>query len=120
MVNVLKSFQLGLFFFSLLTGSTVFSGVKTDVVLSEPLIVRWRYESSITLNLTPASDPERIYLPLAGGVVVALRAKDGQLFWRSEIGGELSASPVADESTIYVASETTEADGKQSVSSGAL
>src|SRR6476661_469068 len=111
---------LGLLYLSLLLGGTIPGFAKADVVLSEPLTVRWRYESSITLNLTPASDVERIYLPLAGGVVVALRARDGQLFWRSEIGGELSASPVADESTIFVASEITAADGKQSVSSGAL
>jgi outer membrane protein assembly factor BamB len=79
---------------------------KTDVLLSQPLTVRWRYESTVTLNLTPAFDNERIYLPLAGGTIVALKAKDGQLYWRSEIGGELSASPVADENAIYVASET--------------
>jgi outer membrane protein assembly factor BamB len=126
MVNVVKSHTkqkltiLGLLFFSFLSTSAIPSFAKADVVLSEPLTVRWRYESSITLNLTPASDLDRIYLPLAGGVVVALRAKDGQLFWRSEIGGELSASPVADESAIYVASETIDAGGKQSQSSGAL
>ena len=94
--------------------------IKPDVVLSEPLTVRWRYESSVTLNLTPAFDSERVYLPLAGGVLVALKAKDGQLFWRSEIGGELSASPAADESSIYVASEILDAGGTPAKSSGAL
>jgi len=89
------------------------------VTLSEPLTVRWRYESSVTLNLTPAFDTERIYLPLAGGVIIALQAKDGQLFWRSEIGGELSASPVADENAIYVASEILDPAG-QGKPSGAL
>src|ERR671929_2392280 len=77
-----------------------------DLLLSQPLTVRWRYESAVTLNLTPAFDNERIYLPLAGGTIVALKAKTGQLYWRSEMGGELSASPVADENAIYVASET--------------
>lgn len=76
-----------------------------EILLSQPLTVRWRYASNVTLNLTPAFDNERIYLPLAGGIIVALKAKDGQLVWRSELGGELSASPVADESMIYVASE---------------
>src|SRR5215216_4264518 len=79
---------------------------SSDALLSQPLTVRWRYESPVTLNLTPAFDNERIYLPLAGGTIVALKAKDGQLYWRSEMGGELSASPVADENAIYVASET--------------
>ena len=77
-----------------------------DALLSQPLTVRWRYQSDVTLNLTPAFDKERVYLPLAGGIIVALKATDGQLYWRSEIGGELSASPVADESAIYVASQT--------------
>lgn len=76
-----------------------------DVALSQPLTIRWRYESNFTLNLTPAFDSERIYLPLASGTIVALRARDGQLYWRSEMGGELSASPVADERTVYVGSE---------------
>jgi outer membrane protein assembly factor BamB len=78
---------------------------QTDLILSEPLTIRWRYDSTSTLNLTPASDAERIYLPLGNGILIALNAKDGQLYWRSEIGGELSASPVADDSAIYVASE---------------
>jgi eukaryotic-like serine/threonine-protein kinase len=89
------------------------SFANSDALLSQPLTVRWRYESSVT-NLTPAFDTERIYLPLSGGQLVALKAKDGQLFWRSEIGGELSASPVADENAIYVASETkVEPNGSQ-------
>jgi outer membrane protein assembly factor BamB len=119
-VKNLNKLKAAVVTFLLLSITLVSNPSKGDVVLSEPLTIRWRYESSITLNLTPAADPERIYLPLAGGVVVALRAKDGQLFWRSEIGGELSASPAADESTIYVASEVTEGDSKQTHSFGAL
>ncbi|PYS71125.1 MAG: hypothetical protein DMF69_11375 [Acidobacteria bacterium] len=85
----------------------------TGVVLSDPLTVRWKYESNVTLNLTPAFDRERIYLPLAGGTIVSLNAKDGQLFWRSEMGGQLSASPVADDSSIYVATEIIDEGGAQ-------
>jgi outer membrane protein assembly factor BamB len=91
-------------------------GTGADVLLSQPLTVRWRYESTVT-NLTPAFDNERVYLPLAGGTIIALKAKDGQLYWRSEMGGELSASPVADENAIYVASETV---GQPNASAGAL
>src|SRR5215813_6928443 len=104
--------------FSLAWGS-VLSADKTgnEPLLSQPLTVRWRYESNVTLNLTPAFDNERIYLPLAGGTIVALKARDGQLYWRSDMGGELSASPVADENAIYVASETV---GQPNSSAGAL
>jgi outer membrane protein assembly factor BamB len=94
-------------------------GASTDVLLSQPLTVRWRYESAVTLNLTPAFDNERIYLPLAGGTIVALKAKDGQLYWRSDMGGELSASPAADETAIYVASETV-GQPNANASAGAL
>jgi len=91
-----------------------------DLILSQPLTVRWRYASNVTLNLTPAFDNERVYLPLAGGTLVALTANDGQLYWRSDIGGELSASPIADNSTIYVASEAVAIPGLPPSSSGTL
>src|ERR1044071_5400018 len=93
---------------------------SSDALLSQPLTIRWRYESPVTLNLTPAFDNERVYLPLAGGTIVALKAKDGQLFWRTEIGGELSASPVADETAIYVASETKVQPNETQKPAGAL
>ena len=93
---------------------------SSDAFLSQPLTIRWRYSSNVTLNLTPAFDKERIYLPLAGGTIVALTARDGQLYWRSDMGGELSASPVADETAIYVASETTGPNTEPRRSSGAL
>jgi len=35
-----------------------------------------------------------------------LNAYDGQLTWKTDIGGELSSSPAADERGVYVASET--------------
>jgi eukaryotic-like serine/threonine-protein kinase len=102
------------------SSSAINADVTPKILLSQPLTVRWRYESNITLNLTPAFDNERIYLPLAGGTIVALTARDGQLNWRSEMGGELSASPVADESMIYVASEVVGKSGESQPASGAL
>jgi len=90
---------------SLVLAQTPATARAIPVDLSQPLTLRWRFESNLTLNLTPAFDTESIYLPLAGGNLVALRATDGELRWRAEIGGELSASPAADQERIYVASE---------------
>src|SRR5215204_6401137 len=104
----------------ILTVFLIVSFATSDALLSQPLTVRWRYESPVTLNLTPAFDNERIYLPLAGGTIVALKAKDGQLYWRSDMGGELSASPVADENAIYVASETVGQPNDAQKPAGAL
>ena len=96
------------------------SGPDHTVDLSQPLTRTWRYESSLTLNLTPAADDERIYLPLAGGTLVSLMANNGQLNWRSEMGGELSASPVADQRAVYVASETGKPESGARRATGAL
>jgi len=93
---------------------------RPHAVLSQPMTVGWRYDSSSTLNLTPASDEERLYLPLAGGIIVSLNAANGQFNWRSEMGGELSASPVADERAVYVASETGKAESGVRRATGAL
>jgi outer membrane protein assembly factor BamB len=90
------------------------------VDFSQPLTIHWRYDSSQTLNLTPAVDEERIYLPLAGGTVISLMGASGQLNWRSEMGGELSASPVADEHAVYVASETGKSEDDAHHATGAL
>ena len=77
--------------------------------LARPLTVRWRYASSETLNLTPAVKGERIYMPLAGGALVALQAKDGALLWKNDSGGEISCAPEADDTSVYVASEAGDA-----------
>ena len=96
------------------------SSSNSKIDLSQPLTISWRYESNLTLNLTPACDDERVYLPLAGGTIVSLMAANGQLNWRSEMGGELSASPVADERGVYVASETGKPESGTRRATGAL
>ena len=96
------------------------AGPDPRASLSQPLTVGWRYNSDLTLNLTPAIDRDRVYLPLAGGIIVSLKAGDGSLNWRSEFGGELSASPVADDRSVYVASETGKAEPGTRRATGAL
>lgn len=90
------------------------------VDLTQPLTLSWRYDSNLTLNLTPAFDENRIYLPLSGGSIVSLQAANGQLVWRSEMGGELSASPAADQHAVFVASETGKAETGTRRATGAL
>ena len=83
---------------------------QTQIVLSQPLIVKWRYESDRTTNLTPASDGKAIYLPLAEGVLIALNPADGKLIWRAETGGEFSASPAADDRSVFVPTQYVKSD----------
>lgn len=108
------------YFPSLHIHAQVNARIAAQVALSQPLTVKWLYESELTINLTPATDGERIYLPLAAGLLVSLRAADGQLLWKADLGGELSSSPIADESGVYVASETVGEQGTAPRANGAL
>src|SRR6202521_4969698 len=78
---------------------------QNQIALSQPLTVRWRYESDRTSNFTPASDGTTVYLPLSEGILVALNASDGRLQWKAEVGGNFSASPVADARSVYAAGQ---------------
>jgi eukaryotic-like serine/threonine-protein kinase len=102
------------------TGGDNTAKPDSPAFLSQPLTVGWRYDSDLTLNLTPAFDQDRVYLPLAGGIIVSLKAGDGTLNWRSEFGGELSASPAADDRSVYVASETGKPESGIRRATGAL
>src|ERR1700694_4590412 len=70
---------------------------RTQIALSQPLIVKWRYQSDQSSNLSPTADKTTVFLPLGGGTLIALNAADGKLLWRAEAGGELSASPANDD-----------------------
>jgi outer membrane protein assembly factor BamB len=91
---------------SAITSNQVGQEGETPIALSQPLTVKWLYPSDITTNLTPTADGGHIYLPLASGLLISLNAYDGQLIWKTDIGGELSSSPAADERGVYIASET--------------
>src|SRR5687768_2181600 len=93
---------------------------EDGLVLSQPLVVRWQYKSDLTVNLTPAVSGTRVFLPLAGGGVVSLNGTDGQLLWKSDTGGEISASPGADENKVYVASEYGDVATVNRTTKGAL
>jgi outer membrane protein assembly factor BamB len=108
------------YFPSLHTFAQFVPEIDAQVALSQPLIAKWLYESELTTNLTPATDGERIYLPLASGQLVSLRATDGQLHWKTDLGGELSSSPIADKGSVYVASETFGEQGPALRAHGAL
>ncbi|HVF50554.1 MAG TPA: PQQ-binding-like beta-propeller repeat protein [Pyrinomonadaceae bacterium] len=73
--------------------------------LSQPLTVRWQYQTERTVNLTPAVRDGLIYLPLTAGTLLSLRGSSGELLWKEETGGEFSAAPLADEQGVYVATE---------------
>lgn len=93
-----------------------------DLIFSAPLAVRWQFDSNNIIGLSPTSHNGYIYLPLLAGEIVSLKATDGQLLWKTEIGGDFSASPTADERGVYLASKTADAPNSPTVlrSTGAI
>src|SRR5882724_8498691 len=82
------------------------------VALSQPLIVKWRYQSDQASNLTPAVDKTTVFLPLTAGTLIALNAADGKLLWKAEAGGEFSAAPTTDERVVYAATRYSDPEQK--------
>ncbi|MEP6912614.1 MAG: PQQ-binding-like beta-propeller repeat protein [bacterium] len=121
-----KRYAVVLFSFLLALGASSFGSADItatkvkELTLSQPLVVRWRYDTDLTLSLTPATDGQRIFLPLAGGTIVALNSIDGQLYWKSDTGGEISASPAADDKKLYVPSEYGDVTSTSRMTKGAL
>jgi outer membrane protein assembly factor BamB len=79
---------------------------QEQIAPSRPLHLRWLFETDGTSDLTPAADELAVYAPLNDGVIVSLKTADGALLWKSEVGGRVSASPLADARRVYVASES--------------
>lgn len=88
------------------------SGTDGALTLSQPLTLAWRYQSDHTTDFTPAADANSVFVPLAGGTIVALNAADGKLRWRAEVGGDFSAAPCADDRSVYVATSYAGPDEK--------
>ncbi|HZH29343.1 MAG TPA: PQQ-binding-like beta-propeller repeat protein [Pyrinomonadaceae bacterium] len=78
---------------------------EKGLTFSSPLIVRWQFDSKNTTSLSPTSNNGHLYLPLTSGEIVSLNTSNGQLLWKTETGGNFSASPIADERGVYLASE---------------
>lgn len=88
------------------------SGAPAQVSLLRPFQPAWRFDTESTINLTPAAGRGVVYLPLQGGAVVSLAPGDGGLNWRTEIGGQISTPPHADDDGVFVAAENiVPADG---------
>src|SRR6266404_7767839 len=81
---------------------------QNQIALSQPLIVKWRYQTDQISNLNPAADKTTVFLPLAAGTLIALNAADGKLIWRAEAGGEFSAAPASDDRSVYAATRYSE------------
>lgn len=112
------------FLFSTYIQSKPYAGQVPEkgLTFSSPLIVRWQFDSKNTTSLSPTSNNGHLYLPLTSGEIVSLDVSNGQLLWRTEIGGDFSASPIADERGVYLASRNGDPDNSRQIvrSTGAI
>lgn len=95
---------------------------EKGLTFSSPLTVRWQFDSKNTTNLSPTSNNGHLYLPLTLGELVSINVSNGQLLWRTDIGGDFSASPVADERGVYLASRSDDPANSRQIlrSTGAI
>ncbi len=84
------------------------AALEDPLLLSQPLMIAWRYQTDQTTDLTPAADSQTVFVPLSSGILMALNAADGKLKWRAEAGGAFSATPVADDRSVFAAQRTGE------------
>jgi outer membrane protein assembly factor BamB len=85
--------------------------------LSKPLVLKWQYATNEMVALTPHIHKDYIVVPFSRGNLISLRLHDGNLVWKAEAGGEITASPLADGQFVYVAStEIPSEDGSGSTS----
>jgi outer membrane protein assembly factor BamB len=96
-------------------------GAQRQPWLSRPILSQWTFKAEDIASLTPAVNNESIYLPLNQSVITSLRSWDGVLSWKAEVGGIISASPIADNQGVYVASESFPSSaGEQTQVTGVL
>lgn len=112
---------LYLLLFSLLSPRAAVA-LSEQISLARPLVLKWRYETQEILDISPAVQDAAITVPLSNGNLVSLNLPDGHMLWRAELGGEITASPVADETGVYVANSpaTTDSGASQPSSQGIL
>jgi outer membrane protein assembly factor BamB len=124
--NKLSAFCLfcALFIFSANIRSQTLEDKTSEqgLTFSSPLTVRWQFDSKNTTSFSPASNKGHLYLPLTSGEIVSLKVSSGELLWKTEIGGDFSASPIADERGVYLASRNdgTDTPGPVPRSTGAI
>jgi eukaryotic-like serine/threonine-protein kinase len=93
---------------------------QEQLSLSKPIYLLWSFETHDMSNITPTLAEETIYVPLSNGNIVALQTDNGELLWRSEVGGRVSASPFSDLKGVYIASESLPSKSKYPQAMGTL
>jgi outer membrane protein assembly factor BamB len=89
--------------------------------LSRPLNVVWSYSAGEISGFPSTTHQETLYLPLGTSEVAALNLSTGELRWKTDLGGHISASPASDDRGVYVASEVPpEAPGREVRGSGVV
>lgn len=94
--------------FGFLILSSIFSATTQARDLPNlPFNLCWQYSTNELSKFKIASDNSMvIVLPLLNGIVLSLNPENGEVLWKSELGGEIAAEIVVDESRIFAAAKT--------------
>lgn len=75
--------------------------------LNQPLTLRWRVEQLEGSGVSGENGSDRVYVVGNSGAVYAVRLSDGEMLWRADLGGEIATPPLASQSGLYLASESS-------------
>ncbi|MCA1641233.1 MAG: PQQ-like beta-propeller repeat protein [Acidobacteria bacterium] len=88
--------------------------------LASPLVIRWSFLSDSLMGVAPTGDSDDLYLSLLPSTVASLAGNDGALRWKSDVGGNISGSPVFDTQRVYIMSEAQHSGGEQGKTLGVV
>jgi outer membrane protein assembly factor BamB len=75
-------------------------------LLSRPLTLRWKIDGLQSLAIAGEPATDRVYIVSTDGAVSAVQISDGELLWRSELGGRIAFDPLAVTNGVILASES--------------
>jgi outer membrane protein assembly factor BamB len=82
--------------------------VQDDVQWTQPFRQCWNYDSNKSISHDIASDNEQIFIPYDLGILESVSTSNGDVLWKTELGGEIVSKIIADEKRIYVLNNSAE------------
>jgi outer membrane protein assembly factor BamB len=104
-------YKFNLIFAAFLLSATILRAQTADgKANSLQLKLCWRVAENNLTAVSPTAKNNRLFVPLNGGVLLALNAATGETLWRAELGGEIMSQPVAADNLVFAATRIVSAD----------
>jgi len=83
-------------------GDAGFSGREEAGRLDIPLLLKWHFSSSHSIESSPLVADGRVYCATRDGYVFCLAFQNGEKLWATRLDGQVTGTPVADGDSLYV------------------